>query len=128
MTKKKTELKENLKPRSKTMAQPDIMHDFGELGEWSESTLKANMGADYEFKEGYDYKQIIYINPVIEKTYSELKNSYKTGIDILMSKTYFFPRMYRIYNDFKYLESVESNYRKLKLDYRKYKKVMETLF
>lgn len=114
--KKKTE-KKTLKSRYKTMPQPEIMHDFGELGKWSESTLRANV---------LDCIIGLHITS-IENLFDRQRDVYKKTIHKLLEKCYIFTKARIIFLDFiKYQELLKVQ-KELWDSYRKYNQVMNRL-
>ena len=123
---KKKGLKNELKPRHKTMAQPEIMHDFGELGKWSEGTLKANI----KIKTNWCGGKVVgtgYFCKQIKKDFKQLYKEYCDVIEKLESKRYFFPTLGTVRNDVLELNETRKRCDQLLSDYFRHIGVVERI-
>jgi hypothetical protein len=124
--KKKKGLKEKLEPRHKTLPQPETMHDFGELGKWSEGTLKMNLRVKNNWYKG-EIMDSRYFCKQIEKEYNELEKEYCIAIKNLESKRYFFPLLKTVLNDCTELKETKKRYNKLHSDYYYHLSIVEKM-
>jgi hypothetical protein len=126
---KKKGLKPKLKPRHKTLPQPDIMHDFGELGKWSESTLRANAYISPIFvpTRGFSDGRFDCYVKTVKEIYDKKWKDYRGHVDILMKKRYMFPSLDKISNDLNKLKSTNKRFHKLCSDYSNHCKIVESL-
>jgi hypothetical protein len=114
--KKKKGLKEKLEPRHKTLPQPETMHDFGELGKWSESTLKQDKNIIYIQSGLFAY---CHSNEYIYEKYNKINNKYKRQIRELSKKHFWFWNIGSLELTLAQLNGIRIKYNKLQNDFQK---------
>jgi len=102
------------------------IHDFGELGKYSKSTIKANTRKEC-FGDGTNQFYLINTLP-IEKDYNKKNTSIEKNIKAFEYKKYCFPRLTTIIRDMRELEEQKKRLKYLNECYEKYQDVLSKIY